>query len=169
MQNATHAEGSERRTDARERPTNLAVLGERLRLEHAILRTALEGLARALPRPTARPDPRSTLMLRSAAWELYLTLVSHLEFEETFVAPVVRDHDAWGEERVTRMICEHNEQRRMVRELVEDNESDMKSIGELVTAARAVIAALEVDMRSEERLLARVLDGSSVVEDQQDG
>ena len=53
MQTATHAQGFERRTDARERPTDLVALGERLRLEHAILRTALEGLARALPRPTA--------------------------------------------------------------------------------------------------------------------
>lgn len=121
--------------------TLAAPLIERLRRDHALLRTLFDALALT----------RNVRELREALWDLYLTFNGHLDMEETKIAPLLRAGPT--PERATAMILEHNEQRRMLRELVEDAERDTITEAQLRTRTADLIATLRVDMDQEEETL----------------
>lgn len=114
----------------------------RVRREHAFLRTLFDALARA----------RDARDLRTALWDIYLTFNAHLDMEEETLAPLFRAGPA--PERATAMILEHNEQRRLLRELVEDVECDAYPLPHLRARAERLVACLREDMAKEEATLA---------------
>lgn len=131
-------------------------LAARMRRDHATIRTLLDDVERAC----ARPDEGRVVAperVRRAVWDLYLVFEDHLAMEEAHVAPLLRALDAHGEQRAVQMILEHNEQRRVILELVEDAERDARQVSEVVVDALALVAAFRTDMEMEERSLAVVL------------
>lgn len=125
--------------------TPAAPLIERVHRDHALLRTLFDALALT----------RDVRELRAALWDLYLTFNGHLDMEEMRIAPLLRAGPA--PERANAMILEHNEQRRVMLELVEDTECDAKEVDALVSEAVALVLAFRTDMILEERSLASLL------------
>ena len=125
----------------------------RVRHDHAAIRSLLDDVYRACEAARERAVER----LRNAVWELHLVFDEHVAMEEAHVAPILRAEGVRGEARAVDMVLEHNEQRRVIQELVEDAESDAKELGELVAEARTLVLALTNDMDVEERSLAVVL------------
>jgi hemerythrin-like domain-containing protein len=131
-------------------------LAERVRRDHATIRTLLDDVERACA-VVNEGHAGSQERVRRAVWDLYLVFDEHLAMEEAHVAPVLRAFDARGEQRAVAMILEHNEQRRLILELVEDAEREAKLAAELVCDALALVVAFRTDMEIEESSLAVVL------------
>jgi len=131
-------------------------LHARVRRDHATIRTLLDDIDRAcaiVNEGRAGGDER----VRTAVWDLYQVFNDHLAMEEAHVAPILRAFDARGEERAVAMILEHNEQRRVILELVEDAEGEAKHLDALVADALALVAAFRLDMEIEDQAIALVL------------
>lgn len=134
-------------------------LAGRVQRDHATIRALLDGVERAC---TAARERRAGGLdsFRRAVWDLYLAFDDHLAMEEAEVAPILRGAGKAGEVRATEMVLEHNEQRRVMLELVEDTECDAKDVGALVTEAIALVQGFVTDMALEDRALASlVADG----------
>jgi hemerythrin-like domain-containing protein len=141
---------------------------ERVRREHATVRALLDDLERACAAAVLRREGALD-RFRKAVWALYVTFDEHLAMEETYVAPLLRAADAWGEVRAAKMFVEHNEQRRLILELVDDTECDAKDVDALTAQAGALVDAFRTDMLVEERSFAVLLQDGGFVADQQDG
>ena len=96
--------------------------------------------------------PESLPRFRKAAWTLYVAFDDHLTTERA-ISRHRQDGDAWGELRVVNMIIEHNDQRRVILELVEKAEVDVNDLSALVDQARALVSLVRLDMESEENSL----------------
>lgn len=131
-------------------------LAERVRRDHATIRTLLDDVERACA-VVNEAQAGSQERVRRAVWDLYLVFEEHLAMEEAHVAPILRAFDARGEQRAVAMILEHNEQRRSILELVEDAEREAKPAAELARDALALVIAFRTDMEIEESSLAVVL------------
>ncbi|CAN5924289.1 hypothetical protein BH11MYX4_BH11MYX4_59120 [soil metagenome] len=131
-------------------------LAERVRRDHATIRTLLDDVERACG-IVNEGHPGAQERVRRAVWDLYLVFDDHLAMEEAHVAPILRAFDARGEQRAVAMILEHNEQRRLILELVEDAEREAKLAAELASDALALVLAFRTDMEIEESSLAVVL------------
>ena len=131
-------------------------LAARVRRDHATIRTLLDDVERACA-IVSEGQASSHERVRRAVWDLYLVFDEHLAMEEAHIAPLLRAFDARGEQRAVAMILEHNEQRRVIIELVEDAERDAKRVLELVADALALVLAFRTDMEIEEDSLAIVL------------
>lgn len=81
--------------------------------------------------------------------ELLYFFIKHIEHEEQILRPVLKDIDAWGEERVNRMNKEHIQQRKEVNDI----EAAMNNgkIPQIITLTKKFIAELYIDMDSEEK------------------
>ena len=135
---------------------DLERLLSRVRREHAMIRTLLDDVDRACTLALATGAGERATRLRKTVWDLYLVFDEHLAMEEAHIAPLLRAGGAVGEKRAVDMVLEHNEQRRVMLELVEDAERDQKALGELVRAAQALVAAFRIDMETEESTLSVV-------------
>ena len=127
----------------------------RVRREHGMLRALLDDVERACAFGSTSRAGDAT-RLRQAVWDLYLLFDEHLAMEEAHVAPILRAFDPRGEQRAVDMILEHNEQRRVILELVENAERDEKALPELVEEATSLVGAFRTDMEIEESALAVV-------------
>jgi len=134
----------------------------RVRREHGMLRTLLDDVERACTLASKASGASNTTRLRQAVWDLYLLFDEHLAMEEAHVAPILRAFDARGEQRAVDMILDHNEQRRVILELVEDAERDEKAVTELVTEAISLVRAFRADIEVEESALGVVFVGLDV-------
>lgn len=143
-------------------------MAERIKRDHATMRALLDDVERAC-RALEERRPESLVRFREAVWTLYVAFDEHLATEEGYFAPILRTVDAWGELRVVNMIVEHNDQRRVILELVERAESDVEDIAALLAQARGLVASFRLDMESEERSLDEQGLIPAVVSDQEDG
>lgn len=143
-------------------------MAERVKRDHATMRALLDDVERAC-RAVAELRPQRLVRFREAVWTLYVAFDEHLATEEGYFAPILRTVDAWGELRVVNMIIEHNEQRRIILELVERAETEVPDTAALVTQARGLVASFRLDMESEEHSLDEQGLFPSVVQDQEDG
>ena len=143
-------------------------MAERVRRDHATMRALLDDVERAC-RALDELRLESLVRFREAAWMLYVAFDEHLATEEGYFAPILRGADAWGELRVRNMETEHNDQRRLILELVERAEVDGADLTGLVAQARGLIEAFRRDMESEESSLDDEGRAPSVVPDQEDG
>lgn len=138
------------------RPDQMLRLTERVaahvKRDHATIRALLDMVERAC---LAAKDRQSGLeSFRRAVWDLYLSFQEHLAMEEADLVPLLRKDGAAGEVRATEMLLEHDEQHRLILELVEDTECDVKDNDALVAQALALVHAFRTDMTIEERSVA---------------
>lgn len=138
-------------------------LSRRVRRDHAMIRALLDETERAgaaaLMRRAGGID-----RFRGAVWDLFIAFDDHVAMEESNVLPLLRTLDEQGGRRAMDMLAEHDEQRRVMLELVEDTECDAKEVDALVAQADALVLAFRDDMLVEERWLAAVVfDGGSLV------
>ena len=143
-------------------------MAERVKRDHAMMRALLDDVERAC-RALDELRPASLVRFRHAVWTLCVAFDEHLATEEGDFAPILRTIDAWGELRVVNMIIEHNDQRRILLELVERAEKDGDDHAGLVAQARALIASFRLDMDSEEDSLDDRGLVAPVMSDQEDG
>jgi len=132
----------------------------RVRHEHVAIRALLDAVEGACSLASDGSSGSAT-RLRQTVWDLYLVFDEHLAMEEAHVAPFLRAFDARGEERAVAMVLEHNEQRRLILELVEDAEREAKPLADLVAAARSLVGAFRTDMETEESSLSVVFVGEA--------
>ena len=89
-------------------------------------------------------------------------LVAHLDFEDRYLVPTIRDVDAWGEERANRLAQEHVEQRELFQYILGRlRDTNRPSI----LLGRELLAFVEVlleDMQQEEQT---VLDADLLRDD----
>ena len=123
-------------------------LAARVRRDHATIRALLDDVERACA-VVLEGTADAQAGLRRAVWELYLVFGEHLAMEEAQVAPLLRAFDAHGEQRAVAMILEHNEQRRVILELVEDAERESRPGSAIVADAQSLVGAFRVDMEIE--------------------
>lgn len=83
---------------------------EKVLTDHAELRGRLAGLE-GLAREVVDGERRLVGALRLEGEELLDRLADHMRWEERYLAPALHDADAWGDERVKRLIDDHREQR----------------------------------------------------------
>ena len=143
-------------------------MAERVKRDHATMRALLDDVERAC-RALDELRAASLLRFRDAVWTLYVAFDEHLATEEGYFAPILRTVDAWGDLRVVNMLTEHNDQRRIILELVEKAEKDADEPAALVAQARALVAAFRLDMDSEEDSLDDRGLVPAVMSDQEDG
>ena len=143
-------------------------MAERVKRDHAMMRGLLDDVERAC-RALDELRPESLVRFREATRMLYVAFDDHLATEEGDFAPILRTVDAWGEVRVDNMVSEHNDQRRLILELVERADSTTGNVEALVAQARGFVAAFRLDMDSEESSMDEQGRAPPVVPDQEDG
>lgn len=135
------------------RPREVAA---RVRREHAIIRALLDDVQRACDAATERRSGAVDQLYR-AVWGLHVTFEEHLAMEETLVAPIIRARETFGDARADDMLCEHDQQRRVLLELVDETERDTKDVDALIAQTRGLVEAFRKDMIAEDGWL-EVLD-----------
>ena len=125
----------------------------------------LRGLLRSLDelaRRAAEADDACVPALREIGFHLHDKLVAHLDFEDRYLVPAIRDADGWGEERANLLAQEHVEQRELFQYiLVRLRDANRASI----LLGRELLAFVEVllsDMQQEEQT---VLDADLLRDD----
>ena len=88
--------------------------------------------------------------LRDRARELHDEFRAHLAFEERYMLPLVREADAWGAERVDRVLKEHAEQRELLEFLWQRFDDPQTHVQVLVSHIRDFAEILREDMDHEE-------------------
>src|SRR5436190_1165789 len=79
--------------------------------DHARLRTVI-GQVDRLALAVACDDFERLGALRERAGALYRMLVEHIDHEDAFLAPIIRQIDAWGPVRFEQMQKDHADQRK---------------------------------------------------------
>lgn len=141
----------------------------RILSDHATLRELLRRVASHAR--TAAGEETARHRLRDVLAELRKKLEQHLTFEDVFLAPLLRDADAWGEVRVDDMTRDHAGQRAILVALTEDAADGSRSITAVAEELDWFASCLERDMREEEEKLlsAAALGEETVAVDQTDG
>jgi hemerythrin-like domain-containing protein len=134
-----------------ELPRRSSDLVARVRREHATLRTLLDDVDRAGAAAKERRAGALDRLLRTV-WELHVSFEEHLVMEEKLILPMLRRANL-GEARAAALVAEHEQQRRVLLELVEDTERDTKDIDALVAQASELVASFRSDMTAEEAAL----------------
>ena len=121
--------------------------------EHELIRAvlgAVDRLAKALEAGRGEVDE-----LREQALVLHRRLRAHLDFEDDFLVPAVREADAWGEERARQLGEDHTEQRELLeyvlRQLVDRDRVPLL----LCRTMRSFVEVVLEDMAHEESGLLR--------------
>jgi hypothetical protein len=121
--------------------------------QHAELRARLRGLDEAR---ASDGSPVSGAYQRILLLRLAVVFEAHLQFEDTELAPRIREIDAWGPARETAMLAEHVEQRTRIQRaaiVAEDPESDGL---ELARSVSSLVVNMLEDMAREELELAEL-------------
>jgi iron-sulfur cluster repair protein YtfE (RIC family) len=122
---------------------------DRIIREHAELRVGLEEIERAAERieQEGRPAMAAAVELSRA---FYDALRDHIDMEDAILAPALRETDAWGEVRASKLEAHHRDQRQELKDLSEvDAESYDPEV--LVRRLRAFIKDVREDMVHEEK------------------
>jgi hypothetical protein len=116
--------------------------------DHAALRglfASLRDLLRSEGGGAGRePAVRS---LGAALRERFLT---HLDLEDRYLVPALREVDAWGEERANRVSKEHAEQRARLDRLLTHLQDPARPMAELIEELEVLLRDLLEDMTHEE-------------------
>jgi iron-sulfur cluster repair protein YtfE (RIC family) len=121
---------------------------ERILREHASIRLKLNELERA----AERLETEGTSAIPAAAElsrALYDELRDHIDMEDAILAPALRETDAWGEVRASKLEAHHRDQRVELKDL---GEVDVDSITPETFAKRLrdFVAEVRADMVHEE-------------------
>ncbi len=123
-------------------------LRERLLREHQSLRRSVQAVEGLLDQAEFDRED-AVLELRTKTRDLYTSLCDHLEREEQLLSPVLREANAFGEEREAQLHENHRAQREKLASQLAD--SDTMTNTELVASLRAWIPTALQDLEREER------------------
>ena len=116
--------------------------------EHEVIRTvlsAVDGLAEGIV--VGFGDLEG---LREQGLVLHRRLVAHLDFEDRYLIPAVRESDGWGDERARQISEEHSEQRDLL-EYILKQIRDRDRVAQLLgRTLRSFVEAVLEDMSREE-------------------
>ena len=89
--------------------------------------------------------------LREKAEQLYESLGRHLDVEDAFLVPALRETDAFGPDRAEALLEHHQEQRRQLKEALWALHDDGHKIHEIATGLLHLVQDLRIDMAHEEK------------------
>jgi hemerythrin-like domain-containing protein len=125
---------------------------ERVLADHEVLRQSLDDLERRAQAAIGGGEDRAP-ELRADAERFLATLQRHMRWEDRFLAPALREADAWGVERAARLDAEHREQRELLHHVLEGLR-DLTRPGPVVAANLLdLVRLLREDMDDEEEAL----------------
>jgi iron-sulfur cluster repair protein YtfE (RIC family) len=109
--------------------------------------------------------------LRGEGEQLLEQLLEHMSWEDRYLAPALRDADAWGEERAARLDHDHREQRELLRHVLEKLHDQSRPPVLLARTMLDLVQLLREDMVDEEKTLLdeRVLRDDVVAVDVEAG
>lgn len=123
----------------------------RVLADHEMLRARLadlDALAFAVERP--QPDRTQVAKLRADSEAFLSRLAKHMDWEEAYLLPELREADSWGPQRVERFLDDHREQRELLA-MILDRVRDAHRPDEVVARdIRALVGLLREDMNEEE-------------------
>jgi len=131
-------------------PGNASALREAVLEQHAVLSELLDAVEVAARRVQGG-DGSVLQLLRDRGRELHARMSEHLEFEDRCLVPVVRAIDAWGPERAQQIEEEHQDQRELLRFVLERLEDRSAPVQLLAEQLRSFVGAVRDDMQYEER------------------
>ena len=122
---------------------------ERILGEHDELRELLAELEELIARDPRERDVAYRIRHRGSRFtERFLR---HIALEDEILVPVLRDADAWGEERARLVTAEHAQQRRDLESLLTTLADPAVHIEEARSKLAALTEAITRDMAEEER------------------
>ena len=132
--------------------------------DHVWLRELLADIDE-LARRVADGDHDLVPRLRERVLEISDRFLRHLDLEEEFLVPALRDADAWGDERAALLLREHEAQRERFGELLKSLREAGSPVRSLALEIRLLVRDLLFDMEHEEHALLspRVLRDDPVV------
>jgi hypothetical protein len=120
--------------------------------QHADLRERLAEL-RALAASATGSDEQAAIALRESGLQVLAILGSHLDFEDRYLVPALREVDAWGDERADLVTREHAEQREIFHYILERLRETQRPSVLLAREVETLVDAILVDMGEEERTM----------------
>jgi hypothetical protein len=130
-----------------------ALVREQVMQQHGDLRAMMEGLLDECA-CHLRQDEASRARFAAKVRDLHRCFVSHLEFEERALVPVLAIVDHWGPERRRDLYEEHRRQRAELARLIARMDDECNTT-ELVRLVRNLITDLTSDMDDEESACLR--------------
>lgn len=91
--------------------------------------------------------------LRRDSAALLARLLAHMNWEESYLLPALRDADAWGEERAAQLARDHREQRELFHFLQARLRDEAHPATLVARDVEHLVALLRDDMREEEAVL----------------
>ena len=124
-----------------------AQVRERVLSDHARLR----GILDRVELQAGGGEASNPSELREAGEELHRVLARHMLWEDHYLAPALRNADAWGEERVARLRKDHLEQRAILADNLDRLRDEARPDELLMRDLRDLVLLLRDDMEQEER------------------
>ena len=134
---------------------------EAILAQHEELRGLLHSLEE-LARRAAKSDDACVPALREIGVHAHDKLIAHLDFEDRYLVPAIRDAEGWGEERANLLAREHVEQRELFRYILERLRDTNRASILLGRELVAFVEVLRSDMEQEEQT---VLDAELLRDD----
>lgn len=120
--------------------------------DHRKLREMLDGLEQAC-RASSSDASSQAGSLRTDAKVFLATLSSHMSWEDRYLAPVLREADAWGEERCAQLADDHEEQRNLLEYALRQLHDETRPQPVVAANLLDLIELLRDDMQQEEHAL----------------
>lgn len=128
---------------------------EMILADHGEMRVRLERLGKLLDEEHIEAHGDRVGAARKEFRDFAQFFGAHLDFEDEFLAPLLREDFAWGELRADKLLRHHKEQRDeliVLTKLIEDKGADAQN---QVAALEQFVAHLELDMKQEETAILR--------------
>ncbi len=131
---------------------NPSEVREMILADHQEIRQLLERVEE-LAGPEAGAERMAELRERGRA--LHDKFVRHLDLEDRYLVPAVRDADGWGEERARQITEEHRQQRELLADILDQLRDATVVPAMLRRSLRDFIEAMRTDMVHEEKAVLR--------------
>jgi iron-sulfur cluster repair protein YtfE (RIC family) len=119
--------------------------------DHAGLRESLSELEERARGCLGGGEPEQLVALREGGERFHEALSLHIRWEDQYLAPALRDADAWGDERVKRLEDEHREQRALLADHLARLRDPTREGSEVARDILLLGDLLRVDMDREEK------------------
>lgn len=127
-----------------------SVIRKQILHQHRELRAMLEEI-QELSEHVLQGEQDCEAPLRKQAEALYESLGRHLDVEDAFLAPALRDTDAFGKDRADQLLVHHAEQRKQLEEALWALRDDGRRIHDIATSLLHLVHDLRIDMAHEEK------------------
>jgi iron-sulfur cluster repair protein YtfE (RIC family) len=131
---------------------NPSEVREMILADHREIRQLLERVEE-LTAPESGVERLAELRERGRA--LHDKFIRHLELEDRYLVPAVRDADGWGEERARQITEEHRQQRELLADVLHQLRDATAVPAALRRSLRSFVEAMRADMIHEEKAVLR--------------